>query len=130
MQCEDDVGVAPAGTAVQHGDVPHGARVHNLPFPVQPEVVGGDFILHVGDVHLGAVVAVGADQQGTELHVEREVGDVDVAGGPEDTAGLPVQASLRIQKDADPFEVWHQLVRPVIHNNKITYIQNYYKIVL
>ena len=67
-----------------------------MPLSVDAEVVSRDDARRVGDVHPRAVVRVGADQHPTALRVEREVGDVDVAGRAEDAARLPVQQTVRV----------------------------------
>ena len=78
--------------------------------------MGGDRRRHVRDVHLGAVVGVGSDQQGAVLGVEREVGDVDVAGGTERSTRLPVQAPVMVEEDSDPLELRHQFLGPATIN--------------
>ena len=63
VQREDDVRVADARAAVEHGQVPRGRRVEDVPLAVGLEVVRRDARQSTRDVHLQAVVGVGTDQQ-------------------------------------------------------------------
>jgi len=75
----------------EDGDAPLRRCGNDVPLAVDAEVVRRDDARRVCDVHARAVIRVGADQHRTALRVEREVGDVDVAGRPKDATRLPVQ---------------------------------------
>lgn len=88
--------LAEAAGRAEYRDAPLGRRGDDVPFSVYAEVVCGDSARRVGDVHPRTVVRVGADQQRASLRVERKVGDVDIAGRPEDASRLPVQQTVRM----------------------------------
>jgi len=75
------------------------------------EVTNGG--LDVGDIHTDAVIRVCTDDKRAVLHVERKIGDVDVARRLEDASRLPVKLSVVPQHDADALEVWNQFLGAV-----------------
>lgn len=98
---------------LEHCDAPSSRRRGDVPFAVDAKVVRRNGARSVGDIHPGTVVRVGADQQRADLRVKREVSNVDVTRRPEDAAGFPVQATVRVQQYPDALEVRHQFVGAV-----------------
>ena len=82
-------------TAFEVELVTHGRCFDDLPLTV--ELVRIQMDLHRGrrQVHLRRVVGPRSEHQVTDLLVEWVVGDVDVAHGLEDAAGLPADRSVR-----------------------------------
>ena len=82
VQREDDVRVADARAAVEHGQVPRGRRVEDVPLAVRLEVVRRDTLRSARDVHLQVVVGVGADHQRAVLQQTKHAVVTSVKIGP------------------------------------------------
>ena len=90
MKGEYNMRVSFPRATIKHCDIPLGSGTVYMPFTVDTKIMSWDDRWFVGDVHFGAVVGVGADEERAVLDVKREVGDVNVTGRTEDTTRLPV----------------------------------------